>query len=789
MKAATRVGRSQRAGIWKRILTSHRQATVRSCTSCDLGDMRDGQPHELLKLPDYREIRTAVVIVSFNELPALRVTLGSLVRAKNQTPFRVFLVENGSGADTKSLVIETVRYMARAGLDIRYIDSPRNLGFSGGNNLGIKEALAEDFSHICLLNSDVVCTTGWLDHLIASGELAVGPVANAVGNEQTVIVNYTAPVDDSAFEIADAFAQRWANNFEPTLVKTDFLGFFCVPLSRVVIDRVGYLDERFYPGSYEDDDYCLRLAQAGFEMAIARHVYVHHFGSSSFSTLDLSERVRIGDKNRFEFERKWGRRWSDRTHLPLLSVEQDSARFSSATEREELLRSMLRGAGTQYSKLTKDLMAAVEHYRSEIAKRDDQIQCLQGVLMDDELTELARIRTLKFPQRIGFGSCIAELPGEGSVEVRRAYTTLLLLCGRGLLDREFVSADVFQGIQPIIYELAAAFASDTPVLVLTGHGVDPIEGDERDGYVQRVMATDIALADRHRIYLKVDESFRRNPSIVRLLPDLWRLEIADRDELGEAILQAVVKAGVGIYSHSLFGVGARSVQEVIRRRTGKFFLDLHGVIPEEYEMCDDPFTAQESNDREAEIAEETDRIICVSSRMAEHFVAKYPGIRHQPIICPIFVEAEVLGPEQHVYNARPRVVYAGGTQKWQQIGKMLDIIVDSRHHAEFVICTPKPDLILRELVRRSLDPKSEAIISRSATHPEILKIYEECDFGFLLRQESVVNRVACPTKLIEYLMYGIIPILDSASGRGFRRSWHGVCGLRGIPTWRDPFGS
>ena len=94
--------------------------------------------------------------------------------------------------------------------------------------------------------------------------------------------------------------------------QTDFLGFFAVLFSRKLIETVGLLDTRFYPGSYEDDDYCIRIIDSGYKMYIARDVYLHHYGSGSFSKLALEDRISISDENKKRFENKWGRKWEDR---------------------------------------------------------------------------------------------------------------------------------------------------------------------------------------------------------------------------------------------------------------------------------------------------------------------------------------------------------------------------------------------------------------------------------------------------------------------------------------------
>lgn len=52
------------------------------------------------------------------------------------------------------------------------------------------------------------------------------------------------------------------------------------------------------------------------------------------------------------------------------------------------------------------------------------------------------------------------------------------------------------------------------------------------------------------------------------------------------------------------------------------------------------------------------------------------------------------------------------------------------------------------------------LIIGSKNLSELNKEYKESHYGFILREDLIVNRVACPTKLIEYLAMGIVPIVD-----------------------------
>jgi len=85
---------------------------------------------------------------------------------------------------------------------------------------------------------------------------------------------------------------------------------FCVAFRRDVYDCVGPLDERFEIGMFEDDDYSVRVANAGYRLTVADDVLVHHFGEASFGGLVPSGRyTELFNSNRRRFEEKWGMAW------------------------------------------------------------------------------------------------------------------------------------------------------------------------------------------------------------------------------------------------------------------------------------------------------------------------------------------------------------------------------------------------------------------------------------------------------------------------------------------------
>ncbi|MBQ1487685.1 MAG: glycosyltransferase family 2 protein, partial [Lachnospiraceae bacterium] len=315
--------------------------------------------------------KVGIVILNFNSMKYLPLTLESLVRAKGEVPFVVGVIDNGSSKDERDACEKLVKqYDAKYDKwEFIFFDAGKNLGFSGGNNVVIKSFLErKDITHICLLNSDVIVTDYWLEYLLEKNKDVIGPVTNAAGNEQTIQIDYTAEADNNAIDLANAYAAKRHESYKGFVVESELVTFFGTVIKREVIEKIGLLDEQFYPGSYEDDDYCVRILNDGFEIAIARDCFLHHFGSGSFSNLKMSERQNIGNINRERFEKKWNRPWRDRTWKMLESCKQDMdyllEKNNQNWQQEQLDASM-----KQLEKLMEDWGEAIKFFTS----RADQV--------------------------------------------------------------------------------------------------------------------------------------------------------------------------------------------------------------------------------------------------------------------------------------------------------------------------------------------------------------------------------------------------------------------------------
>lgn len=240
----------------------------------------------------------SVVILAYNNWFFTRNCINSVLLLSDYPDLEVIVVDNASTDETR----EALTGYAARDPRVRLLLQDENLGFAAGNNAGIREASGD---YIVLLNNDTYVTRGWIRDLIRPLQLdpglgLVGPVTNNIGNEQKLAIHYSNMVEMAAR--SRAFVTRHLRRRWPT----DNLAFFCVATRRDVIEKVGLLDEAYGLGFFEDDDYCKRVLEAGYTIAIADDVFVHHHLSASFDELGSETKRELMEQNKALFSQRWG---------------------------------------------------------------------------------------------------------------------------------------------------------------------------------------------------------------------------------------------------------------------------------------------------------------------------------------------------------------------------------------------------------------------------------------------------------------------------------------------------
>jgi len=243
--------------------------------------------------------KVSIIVVSFNNLEYLRLCVESIFGYSNYPNIEVIVVDNGS-VDGSA---EYLREKKEEG-KIQTILNPQNLGFAKANNQGIEISSGE---YIILLNDDTVVTQNWISGLIKYLDLPgigmVGPVTNEIGNEAKIKIAY------SSLEEMRGWAKEYTHAHKGKYFEIKMLALFCIALKKSLFDEVGLLDEGFEIGMFEDDDFSLRVKNAGYKTICAEDVFVHHFGKASFKKLREQDYLSLFNKNKELFEKKWNTTW------------------------------------------------------------------------------------------------------------------------------------------------------------------------------------------------------------------------------------------------------------------------------------------------------------------------------------------------------------------------------------------------------------------------------------------------------------------------------------------------
>lgn len=240
---------------------------------------------------------TSIVIPVRDQLELTRLCLASIY-ANTPRDFEVVLVDNGSREDVGALAAEIAQKRGH----LRYVRNEDNQGFAYACNQGLAQARGE---YVVFLNNDTIVTPGWLSRQLAlfaedPSIGAVGPVSNrASGCQQVDEVAYT----DSKSLLA--FAEGWRRQNTGQFTRTDRVIGLCLVVRREVLEKVGGFDTTFGIGNFEDDDFCLRLLRAGYNLAVARDVFIHHHGSATFKALGV-DYAALMEENWRHFCHKWG---------------------------------------------------------------------------------------------------------------------------------------------------------------------------------------------------------------------------------------------------------------------------------------------------------------------------------------------------------------------------------------------------------------------------------------------------------------------------------------------------
>ena len=241
-----------------------------------------------------------VILVNYNGSEDTIECVESLL-SNDFKSFEIIIIDNNSEEQQKKILKDKLVDSVK----IIYLDN--NIGFAGGNNVGIKCALEQNADYILLLNNDTIVESDFLTILL-----------NSIINDNTIGIctpkinfysdrNRIWSAGGKINNIRGSAFSKYENIKDDGDIKNryvDFASGCCLLIKKEVIEKVGVLDENYFL-YLEDTDFCLRVVEAGFKILFVADSKIYHKVSNSTSKGKSSLPIYYNTRNRLFFTRKY----------------------------------------------------------------------------------------------------------------------------------------------------------------------------------------------------------------------------------------------------------------------------------------------------------------------------------------------------------------------------------------------------------------------------------------------------------------------------------------------------
>lgn len=220
--------------------------------------------------------KVSIITVNYNQRLVTDELLNSIIKYNTYAEIEIIVVDNGSD-------INSIPYWETKYPKFIFIRSEKNLGFAGGNNLGIQSATG-DF--LFLVNNDTIFTPNLIDTLVQTllSNNEVGIISpKLLYFDQPDMLQYVGYTEMNYYTARNSCVGQFEidnGQYDSIIGKTSFAHGAAMMVKRVVINKVGLMAENFFL-YYEELDWCDRAKKAGFEIWINTNASIYHKESIS----------------------------------------------------------------------------------------------------------------------------------------------------------------------------------------------------------------------------------------------------------------------------------------------------------------------------------------------------------------------------------------------------------------------------------------------------------------------------------------------------------------------------
>jgi len=219
--------------------------------------------------------KVALIVLTWNQRELTLDCLDSLAALDYPAGrLEIIIVDNGSTDGTAQAV--RARYP-----EVTVLENGENLGYAGGNNVGLRYAMAQRAEYVCILNNDVLVDSECLIRLVrvAESDSSAGLLGPKVYDRQEpgYIQSAGIMLDHLLRSEHRGLGQVDVGQFD-ALEEVDAVTGCAILVSRQMIDQIGLLDSRYFMYR-EEIDWCCRARDAGFKVLYVPGAKVWHPGA------------------------------------------------------------------------------------------------------------------------------------------------------------------------------------------------------------------------------------------------------------------------------------------------------------------------------------------------------------------------------------------------------------------------------------------------------------------------------------------------------------------------------
>ena len=248
----------------------------------------------------------AIILVNYNGLSDTIECIES-IKLSTFKNYKIIIIDNASTKDSFT------DFEKKYSDEVIFIKSKENLGFAGANNVGIKYAIDNGYTHVMLLNNDTVIDPSLIDNLLmySNDETIVTPKMYYYSNKNMIWYGGGEINKDTGKAIHEHIDE--SDNDEKNVKECTFTTGCCMMINVNIIKKIGMLSEEYFMYC-EDTDYCLKALNNNIKILYNPNAKLwHKFSKSTGGSLSPFS-VYYMTRNRFIYIKKYEEYFSKKAY-------------------------------------------------------------------------------------------------------------------------------------------------------------------------------------------------------------------------------------------------------------------------------------------------------------------------------------------------------------------------------------------------------------------------------------------------------------------------------------------